>query len=124
MQNFTAQFSRNRKPVEVAIIGPGNSEAMAMTFKIMAPQYVKAYVKTNKNDYNDAEAINEAVSRPSMRFVGIKQTWQQAIQPLHRSRSQLMKMRPQLASHIRGTIDGVWHRDTETNRAVAATTPP
>ena len=70
----------------------------------MAPQHVKAYVKTNKNDYNDAEAINEAVSHPSMRFVGIKQTWQQAIQPLHRSRNQLMKMRLQLASHIRGLL--------------------
>ena len=70
----------------------------------MAQQYVKAYAKTNKNDYNDAEVINEAVSRPSMRFVGIKQTWQQDIQPLHRSRSQLMKTRTQLASHIRGLL--------------------
>jgi len=72
--------------------------------KIMAPQYVKAYVKTNKNDYNDAEAINEAVGRPSMRFVGIKAVWQQDIQTLHRARSQLMKTRTQLANHIRGLL--------------------
>lgn len=60
------------------------------TVKLIAPQYVKPYVKTNKNDYNDAEAINEAVGRPTMRFVGIKALWQQDIQSLHRARSRLM----------------------------------
>ena len=44
--------------------------------KIMAPQYVKPYVKTNKNDYIDAEAICEASMRPNMRFVPVKEIWQ------------------------------------------------
>lgn len=74
------------------------------TVKLIAPQYVKPYVKTNKNDYNDAEGINEAVGRPSMRFVGIKALWQQDIQTLHRARSRLIQMRNQLSSHIRGLL--------------------
>src|SRR3712207_171655 len=52
--------------------------------KLMAPQYVKPYVKTNKNDMRDAEAIAEAVTRPSMRFVPIKTVEQQDVQALHR----------------------------------------
>lgn len=79
-------------------------EAYGHTVKLMAPQYVKAYVKTNKNDYNDAEAINEAVGRPSMRFVGVKSCWQQDIQAIHRVRSRLMQMRTALANHIRGLL--------------------
>lgn len=74
------------------------------TVKLMAPQYVKPYVKTNKNDYNDAEAINEAAGRPTMRFVGIKALWQQDIQTLHRARSRLMQMRNKLSSHTRGLL--------------------
>lgn len=74
------------------------------TVKLIPPQYVKPYVKTNKNDYNDAEGINEAVSRPHMRFVGIKAAWQQDIQTLHRVRSRLMQSRTALASHIRGLL--------------------
>lgn len=58
--------------------------AMGHTVKLMSPQFVKPYVKTNKNDYNDAEAICEAVSRPNMRFVTIKTMEQQDIQLLHR----------------------------------------
>ena len=72
--------------------------------KLMAPQYVKPYVKTNKNDYNDAEAINEAVGRPTMRFVGIKALWQQDIQTIHRTRSRLMQARTALVNHIRGLL--------------------
>lgn len=74
------------------------------TVKLMAPQYVKPYIKTNKNDANDAEGINEAVTRPSMRFVGIKALWQQDIQTLHRVRSRLMKTRTDLANHVRGLL--------------------
>lgn len=74
------------------------------TVKLIAPQYVKPYVKTNKNDYNDAEGINEAVGRPSMRFVGIKEHWQQDIQTLHRVRSQLLQKRTMLSGHIRGLL--------------------
>lgn len=79
-------------------------QAYGHTVKLIAPQYVKPYVKTNKNDYNDAEGINEAVGRPSMRFVGIKALWQQDIQTLHRARSRLMQMRNMLSSHSRGLL--------------------
>ena len=54
------------------------------TVKLMAPQFVKPYVKTNKNDAADAEAICEAVARPNMRFVPIKNVEQQAVLALHR----------------------------------------
>lgn len=74
------------------------------TVKLIAPQYVKPYVKTNKNDYNDAEAINEAVGRQNMRFVGIKADWQQDIQAVHRVRSRLMQSRTALVNQIRGLL--------------------
>ena len=53
----------------------------------MAPQFVKPYVKSNKNDRNDAEAIGEAVARPNMRFVPVKTVQQQAVLALHRARA-------------------------------------
>lgn len=59
--------------------------------KLMAPQFVKQYVKSNKSDRNDAEAICEAMSRPSMRFVEVKSIEQQDIQAVHRVRSELVK---------------------------------
>lgn len=55
--------------------------------RLMSPQFVKPYVKSNKNDANDAEAICEAVTRPNMRFVAIKRVEQQNIQAIHRIRS-------------------------------------
>jgi transposase len=55
----------------------------------MAPQFVKPYVKSNKNDSRDAEAIAEAVTRPTMRFVPTKEVAQQDIQALHRVRERL-----------------------------------
>lgn len=72
--------------------------------KLMSPQFVKPYVKTNKNDYNDAEAICEAVTRPTMRFVAIKSVDQQNIQALHRMRSRLVSQRTGLVNHIRGIL--------------------
>jgi len=104
-------FMQKLSPCLVGIEACGGAHYWARKFKIyghtvklMAPQYVKPYVKTNKNDYNDAEGINEAVNRPSMRFVGIKACWQQDIQTIHRVRSRLMQMRNTLASHIRGLL--------------------
>ena len=73
------------------------------TVKLMSPQYVKPYVKTNKNDA-DAEAICEAVSRPNMRFVPIKSEEQQDIQGLHRIRSRLVQERTALANQVRGLL--------------------
>lgn len=65
----------------------------------MAPQFVKPYVKTNKHDAVDAEAICEAVSRPSMRFVPVKSGDQQAVLSLHRARQGFVKAR---AAHACG----------------------
>ena len=63
---------------------------MGHTVKLMPPQYVKPYVKTNKNDARDAEAICEAVTRPNMRFVPIKTEEQQAVLVLHRVRDGIV----------------------------------
>ena len=70
--------------------------------KLISPQFVKPFVKSNKNDAADAEAITEAASRPSMNYVPIKQVEQQDIQSLHRIRSRLMKNRTALINEIRG----------------------
>lgn len=72
--------------------------------RLIAPQFVKPYVKSNKNDANDAEAICEAMSRPSMRFVAIKTIEQQDIQATHRIRAGLIEQRTAKANQIRGLI--------------------
>jgi transposase len=74
------------------------------TVKLISPQFVKPFVKTNKNDRNDAEAITEAASRPTMRFVSLKTIEQQDIQALHRIRSLLAQERTALANQIRGLL--------------------
>lgn len=74
------------------------------TVKLIAPQFVKPYVKGNKNDANDAEAICEAVGRPNMRFVPVKTVGQQDIQSLHRVRSELVRQRTAKANQIRGLL--------------------
>lgn len=74
------------------------------TVRLIAPQFVKPYVKSNKNDANDAEAICEAVSRPQMRFVPAKSVEQQDVQCLHRVRSRLVSARTQLANQVRGLL--------------------
>ena len=78
--------------------------AMGHTVKLIAPQFVKAYVKGNKNDANDAEAICEAVGRPNMRFVPVKSIEQQDIQSLHRIRSELVSQRTAKVNQIRGLL--------------------
>lgn len=72
--------------------------------KLMAPQFVKPYVKTNKNDQADSEAICEAVTRSNMRFVPIKTAEQQDILFIHRVRQRLVKNRTALANEIRGLL--------------------
>jgi transposase len=72
--------------------------------RLMSPQFVKAYLKSNKNDFNDAEAICEAVSRPSMRFVPIKSVDQQDIQALHRIRKLMVRDRTSLVNQTRGLL--------------------
>jgi transposase len=72
--------------------------------KLIAPQFVKPYVKTNKTDANDAEAICEAMSRPSMRFVAVKSVEQQDLQAVHRVRSSLIRERTAKANQLRGLV--------------------
>lgn len=72
------------------------------TVKMIAPQFVKPYVKSNKSDKNDAAAIAEAVTRPDMKFVPIKSIEQQDIQLLHRARQLLVKQRTAQSNQIRG----------------------
>lgn len=78
--------------------------ALGHTVRLMAPQFVKPYVKTNKNDAADAEAICEAVRRPNMRFVPIKNGEQQATLALHRARQGFVKARTAQANQIRGLL--------------------
>jgi transposase len=77
---------------------------MGHTVKVMAPQFVKPYVKSNKNDENDAAGINEAVTRPSMKFVPIKQIEQQDVLLIHRCRELAVRQRTALANQIRGLL--------------------
>ena len=72
--------------------------------RLISPHFVKPYVKSNKNDRNDAEAICEAIGRPSMRFVPPKSSEQLAIQAVHRIRCRLVTGRARLANQIRGLL--------------------
>lgn len=78
--------------------------ALGHTVKLMPAQYVKAYVKRDKNDPNDAAGICEAVSRPSMRFVAINTPEQQDMQMLHAIRQRLMEQRTAALNQIRGLL--------------------
>ena len=76
-------------------------QALGHTVRLMAPQFVNPYVKSNKNDAADAEAICEAVARPSMRFVPIKNVEQQSVLSLHRVRQGFVRARIAQANQIR-----------------------
>ncbi|AOY01367.1 IS110 family transposase [Jeongeupia sp. USM3] len=72
--------------------------------KLIAPQYVKPFLKGNKNDYNDAEAICEAAARPSMRFVAVKTPEQQTLSALHRLRESLIAHRTAAINQVHGFL--------------------
>jgi transposase len=104
-------FFRSIGPCLVGIEACGGSQYWAKslglighTVKLIPAQYVKPYVKTNKNDAADAEAIAEAVTRPNMRFASQKQSWQQDIQILHRARTRLVRTRTALCNEIRSFL--------------------
>jgi transposase len=78
--------------------------ALGHEVKLIPPQYVKPYVRGNKNDYNDALAIAEAVTRPEMRFVAVKTTEQQDVQALHRLREKRLQDRTALCNQLRGLL--------------------
>jgi len=79
-------------------------QALGHEVRLISPQFVKPYVKSNKNDFNDAEAICEAVLRPTMRFVTPKTVAQQDLQNLHRVRRRLIGGRTALVNQIRGLL--------------------
>jgi transposase len=106
-----APFFANLPPCLVGIEACASShhwarklQALGHTVRLMAPQFVKPYVKSNKNDAADAEAICEAVSRPSMRFVPIKNVEQQSVLSLHRVRQGFVRARTAQANQIRGLL--------------------
>ena len=79
-------------------------QARGYQVKLVAAQFVKPYVKTNKNDRADAEAICEALGRPTMRFVAVKSVEQQDAQATHRIREELISQRTAKANQIRGLV--------------------
>ena len=78
--------------------------SMGHSVKMMAPQFVKPYIKTNKNDANDACGIAEAITRPDMKFVPIKTIEQQDMLLLHRARALIIKQRTAQANQVRGLL--------------------
>lgn len=78
--------------------------ALGHTVKLIAAQHVKAYLRGNKNDYNDARAIAEAASRPNMRFVSPKTLKQQELQALLQSRKLLIEQRTALCNQVRALL--------------------
>lgn len=104
-------FFSKLSPCRVGIEACGTSHHWARELiklghdvRLMPPAYVKPYVKRGKTDAADAEAICEAVSRPTMRFVPIKSPEQQAALSMHRSRDLLVKQRTQLVNMMRGIL--------------------
>jgi len=105
------EFFANLPPCLVGMEVGGGSHywareigALGHDARMMSPQFVKPYVKTDKTDPNDAEGICEAVSRPTMRFVPVKNHNQQDIQSIHRIRERLVTARTALGNEIRGFL--------------------
>src|SRR4030095_13343833 len=117
-------FFANLEPCLIGMEACGSAHYWARKFsefghtvRLMAPQFVKPYVKTNKSDRNDAEAICEAIARPNMRFVAVKTAPMQAVLALHRARQGFVRARTAQANQIRGLLaefgivipKGIWH---------------
>jgi len=105
------EFFVNRQPGVIAMEACGTSHYWARELRklshevrLIAPQFVRPFVKTNKNDAADAAAIWETVQRPDMRFVAVKTEEQQSVLALHRMRSQLIKIRTMQVNQIRGLL--------------------
>ena len=103
------EFFRKLEPTKIGMEACGGAHYWARELRalghevvLLPPQYVKPYVKRNKNDAADAEAICEAMSRPTMRFVPVKTTEQQAALMLAGTRDGLIRRRTQLSNTIRG----------------------
>jgi len=105
------RFTANRKVHVIGMEACGGAHYLGRTLqeqghevRLIPAQYVKPYVKTNKNDYVDAEAIGEAVGRPTMRFVPIKSDDQLDLQSLHRVRERWVTRRTAVINQIRGLL--------------------
>jgi transposase len=105
-------FIAQLPPVLIGMEACGGAHYWARRFrehghevKLMAPQFVKPFVKSNKNDMRDAEAIAEAVTRPTMRFVPTKDIDQQDLQALHRVRERLIGERTALINEVHGLMN-------------------
>ena len=104
-------YTATRKPMLIGMEACAGAHYLARALRdqghdarLMPAQYVKPYVKTNKNDYLDAEAIAEAVQRPTMRFVPIKNDEQLDLQALHRVRDRWVARRTAVMNQIRGFL--------------------
>ena len=105
------EFFANRQPGVIAMEACGSAHYWARELlklghevRLIAAQFVRPFVKTNKNDAADAAAIWETVQRPDMRFVAVKTEEQQSVLALHRMRSQLIKVRTMQMNQIRGLL--------------------
>jgi transposase len=105
------EFFANREPGVVAMEACGSAHywarklaALGHEARLIAAQFVRPFVKTNKTDAADAQAIWEAVQRPGMRFVAVKNEGQQALLMLHRMREQLVKIRTMQINQVRGLL--------------------
>lgn len=110
-RNQLASYIANLKPCLIGMEACGGANYWARKFaqyghevKLMHPKFVKPYVKGNKNDAHDAEAICEAVTRPNMRFVAHKSVEQQDLQSLHRIRQSAIQSRTRMVNQIRGIL--------------------
>ena len=110
-RNQVAAFFAKLQPCLIGVEACGGAHFWANKLttlghrvKMMAPQFVKPYVKTNKNDSLDAEAICEAVTRPNMRFVPVKKPEQQSVLSLHTARESFVHARSAQANQIRGLL--------------------
>ncbi len=105
------EYLANLPPCTIAMEACGSAHYWARLLlsyghevKLIAPQFVKPYVKSNKNDAADAEAICEAAQRPNMRFVAVKEIVQQDVQAIHRMRSLAVERRTAQINQIRGLV--------------------
>jgi transposase len=106
-----AEFFANRKPCVIAMEACGSAHYWGRKFasmgheaRLIAGQFVRPFVKTNKTDAADAQAIWEAAQRPGMKFVALKTEEQQSVLSLHRMREQLVKIRTMQVNQLRGLL--------------------
>ena len=106
-----AEFFTNHKPCTIAMEACGSAHywgrkfaALGHEVRLIAGQFVRPFVKSNKTDTADAQAIWEAVQRPDMKFVALKTEEQQSVLTLHRMREQLVKIRTMQVNQLRGLL--------------------